>query len=71
MPLIVFLKNNFGTIAVASAVILLVGFLAFKLIKDKKTGAGGCSCGCSACPMSGKCPSQIGKKGKQARNFAV
>jgi hypothetical protein len=52
-----FLSENLGTIIVAASVLALVAFLTLKLVKDKKAGKSGCSCGCSSCPMSGKCPS--------------
>ncbi len=59
--IIEFLKNNLGTIAVLAVVILIVALLVVKLVKDKKAGKGGCSCGCSSCPMSGSCPSKTNK----------
>ena len=57
MLFINFLSENLGTIIVLAAVLALVAFLTLKLVKDKKAGKSGCSCGCSSCPMSGKCPS--------------
>lgn len=62
MLFINFLSENLGTIIVLAAVLALVTFLTIKLIKDKKAGKSGCSCGCSSCPMSGKCPSASGEK---------
>ena len=61
MGIINFIGQNIGTIAVGAAVILIVGLLILKLIKDKKSGKGGCSCGCSSCPMSKSCPSASSK----------
>ncbi len=55
MLLIEFLKNNLGTIAVLIIVLAMVAALVYKLIKDKRAGKSSCSCGCSDCPMSGKC----------------
>ena len=62
MLFINFLSENLGTIIVLAAVLALVTFLTIKLIKDKKAGKSGYSCGCSSCPMSGKCPSSSGEK---------
>ncbi len=57
MLFINFISENLGTIAVGASVLCLVALLVLKLVKDKKAGKSGCSCGCSSCPMSGKCPS--------------
>ena len=62
MLFIDFLCENLGTIAVGSAVVAMVVLLIIKLIKDKRAGKSGCSCGCSSCPMSGGCPSAENKK---------
>ena len=50
-----FISQNIGTIVVFAAVCALVGFLIFKLVKDKKAGRSTCSCGCSSCPMKDGC----------------
>lgn len=55
MLFINFVSQNLGTIVVGAAVLALVVFLALKLVKDKKAGKSGCSCGCSSCPMSTQC----------------
>ncbi len=57
MLFVSFISQNLGTIIVAAAVVALVIFLVAKLIRDKRAGKSGCSCGCCSCPMSGKCPS--------------
>ncbi|MBR5179341.1 MAG: FeoB-associated Cys-rich membrane protein [Lachnospiraceae bacterium] len=53
-----FLVNlNAGTIGVSIILILIVGLVVYKMIKDKKSGKGSCSCGgnCSCCGMAGSC----------------
>ncbi len=50
-----FLLNNLGTIAVSAAVILLVGTVAFFMIKNKKSGKSSCTGGCADCPFGEKC----------------
>lgn len=62
MLLIDFFKENLGTIAVGAVVLTIVVLLVLKLVKDKRAGKSGCSCGCSSCPMSRGCP---GNKSEQ------
>ena len=31
------------------------GWIAVTLIRDKKSGKGGCGCGCESCALHGKC----------------
>lgn len=40
-------------IGIAAVVALIIG----KMVKDKKSGKGGCGCGCSSCPSAGICHS--------------
>ena len=46
-----------GTIVVSALLVLIVGLIVYKMIKDKKSGKSSCSCGgsCSGCGMSGSC----------------
>jgi hypothetical protein len=46
---------NLGNIIVSAILVVVVGLVVFKMIKDKKSGKSSCSCGCAGCPMSGKC----------------
>ena len=52
-----FLTLNAGTIGVSAVLVLIVGLVIAKMIKDKKSGKGSCSCGgsCSGCGMAGSC----------------
>ncbi len=52
MLFINFLAENLGTILVFFAVAAIVSLLVLKLIKDKRSGRSGCSCGCSSCVYS-------------------
>ena len=38
-----------GTSIVLAVVALLVGAVVYRLIRNKKQGRGGCSCGCEHC----------------------
>lgn len=49
--------ENIGTISVSAVLILIIGLIIFKMIRDKKKGKSSCGCGCSSCPMSGSCHS--------------
>ncbi len=49
------LQNNIGTVAVAAVVLIVLGAIAYKLIRDKKQGKTTCSCGCSGCGLKDKC----------------
>ncbi len=51
------LMQNIGTIIVLAVLITVVTLIVRKMVKDKKSGKGSCSCGagCGNCPMSGSC----------------
>ncbi|MBQ3232334.1 MAG: FeoB-associated Cys-rich membrane protein [Clostridia bacterium] len=46
---------NAPTIIVLLIVALLFAFVLTKEIKKRKSGKGGCACGCSGCAMKGVC----------------
>lgn len=46
---------NIGTIIVAVIVCAILVSIAVKMIIDRKKGKTSCGCGCSDCPMNGKC----------------
>ena len=48
-------KENLGSFAVLAIVILIIGLVVFKLIRDKKRGKRSCGCGCGSCPMKNEC----------------
>jgi len=47
-----------GTVIVFLIVLLVVGLAVYSIIRDKRSGKGGCSHGCTGCAMQGKCHSQ-------------
>ena len=55
---------NSGTFAVSAVLVIIVGLIIYKMIKDKKSGKSSCSCGgsCSGCGMAGSCH-KSGKSG--------
>ena len=50
---------NPGTLAVLAVLVIIVGLIIYKMIKDKRSGKSSCSCGgsCSGCGMAGSCHS--------------
>ncbi|HOO79490.1 MAG TPA: FeoB-associated Cys-rich membrane protein [Lachnospiraceae bacterium] len=53
------LFENMSTIVVLLIVLGTISLILGRMIKDKKKGSKACGCGCSDCPMSGKCHSQM------------
>ena len=52
------IASNIASIVVLLVVVLAVGAVAFKMIRNKKSGKSSCNCGCSGCPMSESCHSK-------------
>ena len=50
---------NPGTLVVLAVLVIIVGLIIYKMIKDKRSGKSSCSCGgsCSGCGMAGSCHS--------------
>ncbi|NLD60146.1 MAG: FeoB-associated Cys-rich membrane protein [Clostridiales bacterium] len=44
-----------ATILVAAAMAIVIGAIVWKMIRDRKSGASSCGCGCDGCPSSGSC----------------
>ena len=54
-----------GTAIVFLIVLLVVGLAVYSIVRDKRSGRGGCSHGCRNCAMQGQChndKSGLGKK---------
>ena len=47
--------QNLANIVICLVLILAVTLAVVKLVRDKKAGRSSCGCGCSNCPMEGKC----------------
>lgn len=50
--MIQFFVQNMATIFIGIAVLVITGFVSFKLIRDKRNGKSACGCDCSSCPGS-------------------
>ncbi len=46
---------NISTIVVALILAAIIGLVVVRMVKRRKNGQGGCSCGCSGCAMSDVC----------------
>ncbi len=49
-------SENLATIVVAVIVFAVLALVVVKMIRDKKRGKSGCSCGCGGCPHASACP---------------
>lgn len=52
-----FITENIGTIAVLLVLVLVVGAVITKMVRDKKSGKSSCGCDCSNC--SANCHSKM------------
>ncbi|MDD6362282.1 MAG: FeoB-associated Cys-rich membrane protein [Lachnospiraceae bacterium] len=54
-----------ANIIIIAILVSLVTLAIRKIVRDKKTGAGSCGCGCSSCPSHSCChPSEIPERFK-------
>jgi hypothetical protein len=53
--MIAFLTQNLATIIISALLVGVVVGIIVGLIKKKKSGKGGCSCGCDSCPSASSC----------------
>ncbi len=44
-----------GTAIVVTVLVVIVGLVIWSMVRNKKAGKTSCGCGCSTCPMAGKC----------------
>lgn len=51
------IASNIASIIILLVVVIAVGAVVFKMVRDKKRGKSSCSCGCGGCPMSDSCHS--------------
>ncbi len=60
------LSANLPTILVALVILTVCTLIIVKMIRDKKKGKSGCSCGCSGCAMKELCHTQNVPRPKQS-----
>lgn len=51
------LAENWGTLLIGTALLLIVGAAVRSMLKSRKKAksSGGCSCGCAGCSLCGSC----------------
>ena len=47
---------NLGTIVVGLVLLIIVGLVVFKLVRDKKKGKSSCGCDCGSCSRNQETP---------------
>ena len=45
------IAENAATVIAIAAILIVVGFAVFSLVKDRKRGSGGCTGNCATCGM--------------------
>ena len=58
----VWLQQNLGTVLVSAVILLILAAITVYEVRKKKSGKGGCSCGCGGCAMRELCHPQKQEK---------
>lgn len=53
--MLTFLSLHGGEILVCLILLLIVGAIIARMVKDRRAGKGGCGCNCGGCPNAGAC----------------
>ena len=53
--MLAWLENNWGTLVVLAAVVVIMALIIRSMIMNKKKGKSSCGCGCADCAMNGAC----------------
>ena len=53
--MLTFLSQHGGEIIVCLALLLIVGAIVARMVRDRRAGKGGCGCNCGGCPNAGAC----------------
>lgn len=49
------LAENWGSLLVGCVLLAIVAAVVIRMVRDKKSGKGGCGCNCAGCPSAGMC----------------
>lgn len=60
--MLAWLQSNLSTILVGLALLCLLGWIVFRMIRQRKREESSCGCGCSNCAMNGTCHAAKEKK---------
>lgn len=53
--MLTFLSLHGGEILVCLILLLIVGAIIARMVRDRRAGKGGCGCNCGGCPNAGAC----------------
>ena len=53
-----YIASHMGYIIVTLILVLIVAVIIVRMVRDKKTGKGGCGCGCKGCANAPYCHPQ-------------
>ena len=56
--MLAYIASHMGYIVVTLVLILIVAAVIGRMVKEKKTGQGGCGCGCKGCANAPYCHPQ-------------
>ena len=57
-----FIAQHGGEIVVCLVLLLIVGAILVRMVRDRHSGKGGCGCHCGGCPNAGACHPETTKK---------
>ena len=53
--MLAYISAHMGYIVVTLVLVLIVAAVVVRMVRDKKTGKGGCGCGCKGCANAPYC----------------
>lgn len=57
--MLAYIVSHMGYIVVTLVLILIVAAVIFRMVRDKRSGKGGCGCGCSGCADAPYCHPKV------------
>ena len=57
--MLAYIVSHMGYIVVTLVLILIVAAVIFRMVRDKRSGKGGCGCGCSGCANAHYCHPKV------------
>lgn len=57
-----FIAQHGGEMVVCLMLLLIVGAIIVRMVRDRRAGKGGCGCNCGGCPNAGACHPETAKK---------
>ena len=60
--MVTFIAQHGGEMVVCLVLLLIVGAIIVRMVRDRRAGKGGCGCNCGGCPNAGTCHPETAKK---------